>query len=37
VPIESWTTRVCVGLGAVIVALLAVGFGAFRTRDLSTA
>jgi ABC-2 type transport system permease protein len=37
VPIESWTSGAAVGLAAAIVALLAVGFGAFRRRDLSTA
>jgi ABC-2 type transport system permease protein len=37
VPIESWTTAAAVGLVAVAVGLLALGFGAFRRRDLSTA
>jgi ABC-2 type transport system permease protein len=36
-PIESWTTAAAVGLVAVAVGLLALGFGAFRRRDLSTA
>ncbi|TFV87943.1 ABC transporter permease [Blastococcus sp. CT_GayMR16] len=36
VPIEAWTLPVAVGLGAVVLVLLAVGFGAFRHRDLST-
>jgi ABC-2 type transport system permease protein len=35
-PIESWTAAAAAGLGAVAVGLLAVGFGAFRHRDLST-
>jgi ABC-2 type transport system permease protein len=34
-PIESWTITAAVGLGAVVLALLAVGFEAFRRRDLS--
>jgi ABC-2 type transport system permease protein len=37
VPIESWTTAAAVGLGIVAAALLAVGFGAFGRRDLTTA
>ena len=36
VPVESWTAAAAVGLTAAVVALLAVGFGAFRRRDLST-
>jgi ABC-2 type transport system permease protein len=35
-PIEAWTTAGAVALVATAVALLAVGFGAFRHRDLST-
>jgi ABC-2 type transport system permease protein len=35
VPVESWTAAAAVGLTAAVVALLAVGFGAFRRRDLS--
>ena len=35
VPVESWTTAAAVGLAAAVVALLVVGFGAFRRRDLS--
>jgi ABC-2 type transport system permease protein len=37
VPIESWTTAAAVGLGGLVVVLLAVGFGGFRRRDLTTA
>jgi ABC-2 type transport system permease protein len=37
VPIQAWTTAAALGLGAVAVGLLAVGFGAFRRRDLTTA
>jgi ABC-2 type transport system permease protein len=37
VPIESWTTTAAVGLAAVAVGLLGLGFGAFRRRDLTTA
>jgi ABC-2 type transport system permease protein len=36
VPIESWTTGAAAGLAGAVVALLAVGFGTFRRRDLST-
>jgi ABC-2 type transport system permease protein len=36
-PIESWTAATAVGLAAAAAGLLAVGFGAFRRRDLSTA
>ena len=36
-PIEPWTTAAAVGLVAVVVGLLALGFGAFRRRDLATA
>ena len=36
-PIESWTAAAAVGLVAVAVGLLTVGFGAFRRRDLTTA
>jgi len=36
-PVESWTTAAAVGLAAVAVGLLTLGFGAFRRRDLSTA
>jgi ABC-2 type transport system permease protein len=36
VPIESWTLPAAVGLAVAVAALLAVGFGAFRRRDLST-
>jgi ABC-2 type transport system permease protein len=35
-PIESWTTAAAAGLTAAVVALLALGFGAFRRRDLTT-
>jgi ABC-2 type transport system permease protein len=35
VPIESWTSGAAVGLAVAVVALLTVGFGAFRRRDLS--
>ena len=34
VPIESWTIAAAIGLGVVALGLLAVGFGAFRRRDL---
>ena len=34
VPIESWTAAAAVGLVVVAAGLLAVGFGAFRRRDL---
>jgi ABC-2 type transport system permease protein len=37
VPIESWTTSAVVGLVVAAAVLLAVGFGAFRRRDLVTA
>jgi ABC-2 type transport system permease protein len=36
VPIESWTTGAAVGLAVAAAALLALGFGAFRRRDLTT-
>ena len=36
VPIEAWTTAAALGLSAVAVGLLVLGFGAFRRRDLST-
>jgi ABC-2 type transport system permease protein len=36
VPIEGWTVAAAAGLGAAVVVLLAVGFGAFRQRDLVT-
>ena len=36
VPIESWTLAAALGLGAAVAALLALGFGAFRRRDLAT-
>jgi polyether ionophore transport system permease protein len=36
VPVESWTAAAAVGLTAAVAALLALGFGAFRRRDLST-
>jgi ABC-2 type transport system permease protein len=35
-PIEPWSTAAAAGLAVAVVALLAVGFGAFRRRDLST-
>jgi ABC-2 type transport system permease protein len=35
VPIESWTSAAAWGLAAAAAGLLAVGFGAFRRRDLS--
>jgi len=35
-PIESWTLPAAVGLAVAIAALLALGFGAFRRRDLTT-
>ena len=35
VPVESWTATAAAGLAAAVVVLLAVGFGAFRRRDLS--
>ena len=37
VPVESWTTAAAAGLVVAVVALLALGFGAFRRRDLSPA
>jgi len=36
VPVESWTAAGAAGLTAAVVALLALGFGAFRRRDLTT-
>ena len=36
VPIESWTLPAAAGLAAAAAGLLAVGFGAFRRRDLTT-
>jgi ABC-2 type transport system permease protein len=36
VPVEAWTAAAAAGLCAAVVALLAVGFVAFRRRDLST-
>jgi ABC-2 type transport system permease protein len=36
VPVESWTAAAAAGLAAAVVALLAVGFGAFLRRDLTT-
>jgi ABC-2 type transport system permease protein len=36
-PIESWTLTAAVGLAVAAAGLLAVGFGAFRRRDLTTA
>lgn len=36
VPVESWTLPAAVGLVAAVAALLGLGFGAFRRRDLTT-
>ena len=36
VPVESWTLPAAAGLAVAVAALLAVGFGAFGRRDLST-
>jgi len=36
VPVESWTTAAAAGLAAAVMALLAIGFGAFGRRDLTT-
>lgn len=37
VPIESWTPTEAAGVAVGVVVLLALGFGAFRRRDLATA